>query len=178
MANVCPFDVPQTPVTDAAVCVIDWKAPCTPPTVSVVMEAVELPAELVCLTHTVWLFEMVAGLAVKGAVQPMEYEPPETEIGAAALIPVIVMVFEVIVELTATPVCAMNENASGVVSATCDIQLASVPPLTPLHVQDHGPLPRTAVAIPAVHRFAIGALDTILPFAAPQAPFRGDVPGA
>jgi hypothetical protein len=42
--------------------------------------------------------------------------------------------------------------------------------LLPLHVQAQGPVPVTAVPVPAVQRFVVGAVVTATPFAEPQAP--------
>jgi hypothetical protein len=49
-------------------------------------------------------------------------------------------------------------------------QVATVPPLLPAQVQFQGPLPLTADAVPALHRFAVGAVLTVPLFALPQAP--------
>ena len=59
-------------------------------------------AELVCRTQTLWLLLIVAAALVNVAVQPMEYEPPVMLIGAALLMPVIVIVFDVTAALSAT----------------------------------------------------------------------------
>jgi hypothetical protein len=48
---------------------------------------------------------------------------------------------------------------------------AVVPPPDPTHVQDHGPLPLSALAVPALHRPLVGAALTATPFAGPHAPF-------
>src|SRR5258706_7688100 len=63
----------------------------------------------------------------------------------------------------------------GVVSAvaTGAEQLALPPPFEPRHDQVQGPEPETAVAVPAVQRFAVGAWDTGVPFAEPHTPFTG-----
>ncbi len=53
-------------------------------------------------------------------------------------------------------------------------QLAFVPPPEPLQDHDHGPEPDTAEAAPALHSEPPeGAEDTVVPFAAPHAPFTG-----
>jgi hypothetical protein len=44
------------------------------------------------------------------------------------------------------------------------------PPWLPAQVHDHGPAPVTVDAVPALQRFAVGALLTVPPFALPQAP--------
>jgi hypothetical protein len=45
-----------------------------------------------------------------------------------------------------------------------------VPPLLPLHAQAQGPVPVTVVAVPALQRPAVGAVETATPFAEPQTP--------
>ena len=49
----------------------------------------------------------------------------------------------------------------------------SSPPLLPAQLHDHGPLPLTVEAVPAVQRFAVGAVLTVAPFELPHAPFTG-----
>ena len=57
-----------------------------------------------------------------------------------------------------------------VVQLLFEVQLAVVPVWAP--VQDHvkGPVPEIGVAVPALHRFALGALSVLAPWAEPQAP--------
>ena len=50
-------------------------------------------------------------------------------------------------------------------------QLAFVPPLLPLQLQLHGPLPDTVPAAPAEHKFVLGTLDTATPLELPHEPF-------
>ena len=50
---------------------------------------------------------------------------------------------------------------------------AVLPPLLPAQVHDHGPLPLTVDAVPAVQRLAVGAVLTDAPFEEPHAPFTG-----
>lgn len=50
-------------------------------------------------------------------------------------------------------------------------QLAVAPPLDPMQLHDQRPLPLTALADPALHRFVVGAVVKLLLFADPQAPF-------
>jgi hypothetical protein len=50
---------------------------------------------------------------------------------------------------------------------------AVVPPLLPLQLQSHGPLPETADAVPALHRPVVGLLLRLSPFADPHAPLTG-----
>src|SRR5271157_3818799 len=49
-------------------------------------------------------------------------------------------------------------------------QLAVVPPPEPAHVQFHGPEPLTLEAVPALQRFAVGALVRSAPFEEPHPP--------
>ena len=48
------------------------------------------------------------------------------------------------------------------------------PPLLPLHVQDQGPDPVTAEAVPEEQRFVVGAVVTETPFAEPQNPLTSE----
>ena len=54
--------------------------------------------------------------------------------------------------------------------ATGAEQLGLAPPLAPVQVHVHGPAPLTVVAVPALHRLAVGAELTAVPLALPQAP--------
>src|SRR4051812_40688030 len=47
---------------------------------------------------------------------------------------------------------------------------ALLPPLLPLQLQLHGPVPLVAEAEPLLHKFDVGALLTAVPLAAPQLP--------
>ena len=58
-----------------------------------------------------------------------------------------------------------------VVEASLSEQVAVEPPLLPTQVHDHGPLPLTAEAVPAVQRLVVGAVLTATPFAGPHCPF-------
>lgn len=49
-------------------------------------------------------------------------------------------------------------------------QLALAPPLMPVHVQVKGPGPLTVVEVPVTHRPVLGADETFVPLALPQAP--------
>ena len=55
-------------------------------------------------------------------------------------------------------------------------QVAVVPPPLPAQVHDHGPLPLTVDAVPALQRFAVGALVRLAPFEEPHAPLTLEVP--
>ena len=50
-------------------------------------------------------------------------------------------------------------------------QLAVVPPLDPVQLQVHGPVPVTAVGAPALQRPVVGAVVNAPPFDDPQIPF-------
>lgn len=54
-------------------------------------------------------------------------------------------------------------------------QLAVDPPFDPVQLHDQGPLPLTEVGVPALHRFVVGAVVKVPPFADPQTPFTGPV---
>ena len=87
--------------------------------------------------------------------------------------PLIVATFDVTTVLGATSTTLVNVNALGVVSANCATQLAVLPPPVPLHDQFHGPLPVTCDAVPAEHRFALGADDSTALCDDPHCPFTG-----
>jgi hypothetical protein len=55
------------------------------------------------------------------------------------------------------------------------VHCAAVPPLLPVQLQFHGPLPVTDEAVPVVQRLAVGLLLKLSPFDEPQAPFSGVV---
>ena len=52
---------------------------------------------------------------------------------------------------------------------------AVLPPLLPAHIHDHGPVPPTADAVPALQRPVVGAELTATPFEEPHAPFTGAI---
>ncbi len=52
-------------------------------------------------------------------------------------------------------------------------QLAVVPPFDPVQLHVHGPVPLTAVAVPALQRFVVGAEVNVPPFEVPHTPFTG-----
>ena len=62
---------------------------------------------------------------------------------------------------------------SDAVEASLSEHDAVVPPLLPMQVHDHGPVPLTADAVPAVQRFVVGLTLTVAPFALPQTPLTG-----
>lgn len=47
---------------------------------------------------------------------------------------------------------------------------ALLPPFEPLQFQNHGPVPRTAVAVPVLQRLVVGAEEKTLRFDEPQVP--------
>lgn len=55
-------------------------------------------------------------------------------------------------------------------------QVAAVPPPLPAQLHDQGPLPLTVEAVPALQRFAVGALARLPPFEDPHAPLTLEVP--
>src|SRR3954454_23572338 len=55
-------------------------------------------------------------------------------------------------------------------------QEAVMPPLLPMQLQVHGPIPVTMGAAPVLHRLVVGALVTVRPLATPKAPFTPDSP--
>jgi hypothetical protein len=73
----------RLPGVTAAVVLL--KLPATPPMVSVVVTVLPGLAEAVCRTQTDCPGLMVAALLVKVPVQPIEYSPLLTEMGAAVL---------------------------------------------------------------------------------------------
>jgi hypothetical protein len=75
--------------------------------------------------------------------------------------------------LTALPL-AVPHTPFTAEEATVAEQLAGVPPLLPAQDQDHGPVPVTAEAVPALHRFTVGALLSAAPFDEPHKPLTGD----
>ena len=50
-------------------------------------------------------------------------------------------------------------------------QVAVVPPLVPVHVQLHGPVPETVDSVPVVQRLVVGAMVNALLLLLPQVPF-------
>lgn len=58
-------------------------------------------------------------------------------------------------------------------SAFDAMHCAVVPPLLPLQLQSHGPLPLTEEAMPALHRPVVGLLLKLSPFADPHVPLTG-----
>ena len=49
--------------------------------------------------------------------------------------------------------------------------MAVVPPFDPVQFHDHGPLPLTAVDVPALQRLVLGSDVKVPPFDEPQTPF-------
>ena len=101
--------------------------PVTPPMVSEVVTVELTDAALVWRTHTAWPPAIVPAPDVKLDVQPIEYSPPTTEIGAAALMPVTVMLFDVTCVESSTEDWLVNWNGSGVVSACAGTAMVTTP---------------------------------------------------
>lgn len=53
------------------------------------------------------------------------------------------------------------------------LQVDVVPPLLPLHVQLHGPVPVTAVAVPVVQKLVVGTIVYVPLLLIPQVPLIG-----
>jgi len=53
------------------------------------------------------------------------------------------------------------------------VQFAVVPPFSPAQLQFHGPVPVTALAVPALHKFAIGTVLKLPPLLLPHSPWTG-----
>ncbi len=52
-------------------------------------------------------------------------------------------------------------------------QLAVVPPLDPVQLHVHGPVPSCVVGVPELQRLVVGADVKVPPLAEPHAPFTG-----
>ena len=65
--------------------------------------------------------------------------------------------------------CPFDEPHAPLTSRLAE-QFALEPPLVPVQVQFHGPLPETEDAVPAPQRFEVGALKKPCPFDVPQVP--------
>ena len=52
-------------------------------------------------------------------------------------------------------------------------QLTIEPPLDPVQLHVHGPMPFTTVAVPALHRLVVGAVVNVPPLDVPQTPLTG-----
>jgi hypothetical protein len=76
--------------------------------------------------------------------------------------------------VTPTPLADPHAPLTGVAGLLAE-QLVLVPPLRPVQVQDHGPVPLIGVAVPAVQRLVVGVVETVAPFALPQAPLTAAV---
>jgi len=53
------------------------------------------------------------------------------------------------------------------------VQFAVLPPFNPLQLQVHGPLPPTALSVPAAQRLLVGFTVKVCPLDVPHAPFTG-----
>ena len=94
--------------------VVTEKSALTPPMVTVAVVVVRKALLEVTLTATVCALVIVAPVK---SLPSTTRVPPVTEMGAAPLRPLMVTALLVIVVLGITPFCAVNVNASGVVSA-------------------------------------------------------------
>ena len=101
--------------------------PATPPIVSVVVTVELADAALEWRTHTACPFAIEPAPEVKLDVQPIEYSPATTEIGAAALMPVTVTAFEVTCVESSTEDWLVNWNGSGVVSLIAGTAMVTTP---------------------------------------------------
>ena len=72
--------------------------------------------------------------------------------------------------LTATAFAGPHTPFTGGAEASDAEQDAVVPPLLPPQLHDHGPLPLTVDAVPALQRLAVGALVSLPPFEEPHVP--------
>jgi len=86
-----------------ATTVVDVNVSDTHPIIKTVLLAVELAADDVCLTFTVWPFVTVPAAVVQ-APPLMLYSPPVTEMAAAELMPETVMAADSMTVERATPV--------------------------------------------------------------------------
>lgn len=101
--------------------------PATPPIVSVVVTVELADAALEWRTHTACPFATEPAPEVKLDVQPIEYSPATTDIGAAALMPVTVTGFEVTCVESSTEDWLVNWNGSGVVSLVAGTAMVTTP---------------------------------------------------
>jgi hypothetical protein len=128
---------------------------------------------------------LTGGLVARGAAQELVEPPLEpAHIQSHGPVPVTAEAaptlqrFVVGLVLAATPFAEPQMPLTGVTppEATGAAQALFVPPLEPAHIQSHGPVPATAEAVPALHRFAVGAVLVALAFAEPHTPLTGVVP--
>jgi hypothetical protein len=77
--------------------------------------------------------------------------------------------------LNVPPLAVPQTPLTGIGAALLAEQLAAAPPFSPVQLHVHGPLPLTAVAVPVLQRFVVGALLNDWPLADPQAPLTGVV---
>src|SRR5688572_24498257 len=105
-----------TSVPDSVVEVNAWPAP---PTVMTVWVSTPWVAADTCRTRTICPRKIVAAAFVNAAPS-MLYSPLDTEIGTASVTPEIRTGADVTVLESATPDCAGNAKASGVVSVSFD----------------------------------------------------------
>jgi hypothetical protein len=138
------------------------------PVVHRLLEGAELTATPLALPHEPLISSCAEQLAVVPPLLPAHVHDHGPVPLTAEAVPVLQR-FTVGALLTATPLAAPHTPLIGGTSRGAE-QLAVVPPLLPAHVYDHGPLPVTVDAVPALQRFAAGAPLTATPLAGPQEP--------
>ena len=72
--------------------------------------------------------------------------------------------------LTEAPFAVPHAPLTFVVEASLSEHAAVLPPLLPAQLHDHGPVPLTVDAVPAVQRLAVGLVLTVNPFDEPHTP--------
>jgi hypothetical protein len=79
--------------------------------------------------------------------------------------------------LTEAPFAVPHAPLTFVVEASLSEHAAVLPPLLPAQLHDHGPVPLTVDAVPAVQRLVVGLVPTVNPFDEPHTPLTalGDV---
>jgi hypothetical protein len=77
-------------------------------------------------------------------------------------------------EVSATPLDDPHAPLTGVaVTPFCAVHDAVVPPFDPVHVQFHGPVPSTVVAVPVEQRPVVGVEVNVAPLDPPHTPVTG-----
>ena len=107
----------------------------------------------------------VAGVAVRVTEVPEVYDSVQSvpqEMPVPVMVPLVGWV-------------TVRVYVVGLVLVREALHCAVVPPFRPAHDHVHGPFPETLDAVPALQRFVVGAVETVVPFAEPQTPFVGVV---
>lgn len=141
---------------------------------------VELAATPLAVPHIPLTGELATGAAQELLVPPLVpahiqfHGPlPDTAEELPALHRLVVGV-----ALTATPLAVPHMPLVGEppeLLARGAVQELVVPPFVPAHIQVHGPLPATDEALPAVHRFAVGAALAATALADPHMPLVAEL---